>query len=88
VLATAQTGTGNKTLAFLIPVIEKHARKDKELGKSRRWCWVQSASGNAGVRCNSQRLLRGKQLVPAAWLSSGLSEGRKLRAIARERGWW
>src|SRR5579862_2000338 len=79
VLATAQTGTG-KTLAFLIPVIEQLLK--------------QNAPGiNALVLVPTRELamqvvdqynaLRGKQLVPAALVVGGLSEGAQLQAISK-----
>src|SRR4249920_4244369 len=79
VLATAQTGTG-KTLAFLIPVIE-------QLLKSR-------TPGIAALVLVPTRelamqvvavfnTLRGSQLVPAALVVGGLSEGAQLQAIRK-----
>jgi len=79
VLATAQTGTG-KTLAFLIPVIEQLLK--------------QNAPGiNALVLVPTRELamqvveqynaLRGKQLLPAALVVGGLSEGAQLQAIRK-----
>jgi len=77
VLATAQTGTG-KTLAFLIPIIEQLLK--------------QSTTGIAALVLVPTRelamqvadqydALRGKQLLPAALVVGGLSEGQQLRAI-------
>jgi ATP-dependent RNA helicase RhlE len=79
VLATAQTGTG-KTLAFLIPVMEQLLK--------------QNAPGvNALVLVPTRELamqvvdqynaLRGKQLLPAALVVGGLSEGAQLQAIRK-----
>jgi ATP-dependent RNA helicase RhlE len=79
VLATAQTGTG-KTLAFLVPIIEKLLRKH--------------ASGIAALVLVPTRelamqvveqynILRGRQLAPAALVVGGLSEGPQLDAIRR-----
>ena len=76
-LATAQTGTG-KTLAFLIPIIEQLLK--------------QSTTGIAALVLVPTRelamqvadqydALRGKQLLPAALVVGGLSEGQQLRAI-------
>lgn len=79
VLATAQTGTG-KTLAFLVPVLEQLLK--------------QNAPGiNALVLVPTRELamqvvnqynaLRGKQLLPAALVVGGLSEGAQLHAIRK-----
>jgi ATP-dependent RNA helicase RhlE len=79
VIATAQTGTG-KTLAFLIPVMEKLARE-------------RVAGINALVLVPTRELamqvaaqydaLRGKKDNPAALVVGGLPEGRQLDAIRR-----
>lgn len=79
VLATAQTGTG-KTLAFLIPVIEK--------------LLVETAPGVAALVLVPTRelamqvaeqynALRGRKLAPAALVVGGLSEGAQLAAIRK-----
>src|SRR5271168_152866 len=79
VLATAQTGTG-KTLAFLIPVIEK--------------LLAQNVPGIAALVLVPTRelamqvvevynVLRGKQLSPAALVVGGLAEGPQLSAIRK-----
>jgi ATP-dependent RNA helicase RhlE len=79
VLATAQTGTG-KTLAFLIPVIEK--------------LLAQNVPGIAALVLVPTRelamqvvevynVLRGKQLSPAALVVGGLAEQHQLTAISR-----
>jgi ATP-dependent RNA helicase RhlE len=79
VLATAQTGTG-KTLAFLVPVIEKLNRRD--------------AAGIAALVLLPTRelamqvveqynVLRGRQLAPAALVVGGLSEEPQLAAIRK-----
>jgi len=78
VLATAQTGTG-KTLAFLIPIIERLLRPN--------------TSGTALVLVPTRELamqvvdqynaLRGAKLSPAALVVGGLSEGNQLTALRR-----
>ncbi|MGA8313108.1 MAG: DEAD/DEAH box helicase [Terriglobales bacterium] len=78
VLATAQTGTG-KTLAFLIPIIERLLRPN--------------TSGTALVLVPTRELamqvvdqynaLRGAKLSPAALVVGGLSEGTQLTALRR-----
>jgi len=79
VIATAQTGTG-KTLAFLIPVMEKLS--------------AQRAAGIAALVLVPTRelamqvvaqydALRSKQTQPAALVVGGLPEGRQLEAIRR-----
>jgi ATP-dependent RNA helicase RhlE len=79
VLATAQTGTG-KTLAFLIPVIEQ-LLKSKTPGimalvlvPTRELAMQVVAVFNT---------LRGTQLLPAALVVGGLSEGAQLQAIRK-----
>jgi len=77
VLATAQTGTG-KTLAFLIPVIERLLNQDKPgiaalvLVPTRELAMQVLDQFNA---------LRGDRLVPAALVVGGLAEGLQLKAI-------
>src|ERR1700735_4828385 len=79
VLATAQTGTG-KTLAFLIPMIEQLLQQVTPgiaalvLVPTRELAMQVVAQYNA---------LRGKQLMPAALVVGGLSEGAQLQAIRR-----
>jgi ATP-dependent RNA helicase RhlE len=79
VLATAQTGTG-KTLAFLIPVIDRLMRRDPRgievlvLVPTRELA-MQVAQQFDG--------LRGKELTPAALAVGGLSEGPQLSAIRK-----
>jgi len=79
VLATAQTGTG-KTLAFLIPVIER-LLKDKSPGIA---ALVLVPTRELAMQVVDQyNALRGKQLLPAALVVGGLSEGGQLQAIRR-----
>src|ERR1700724_449605 len=79
VLATAMTGTG-KTLAFLIPVIEQLLKQNIPginalvLVPTRELAMQVVAQYNA---------LRGKQLMPAALVVGGLSEGAQLQAIRK-----
>ena len=79
VLATAMTGTG-KTLAFLIPVIEQLLKQNTPginalvLVPTRELAMQVVAQYNA---------LRGKQLMPAALVVGGLSEGAQLQAIRK-----
>src|SRR5712692_8908194 len=79
VLATAQTGTG-KTLAFLIPVIER-LLKDKSPGIA---ALVLVPTRELAMQVVDQyNALRGKQLLPAALVVGGLSEGGQLQAIRK-----
>jgi ATP-dependent RNA helicase RhlE len=79
VLATAQTGTG-KTLAFLIPVIEKLLRQDKP-GVA---ALVLVPTRELAMQVVEQyNLLRGKRLAPAALVVGGLSEGPQLTALRK-----
>lgn len=79
VLATAQTGTG-KTLAFLIPVIDRLIGRDAPgigalvLVPTRELAMQVAAQFDA---------LRGKQLAPAALVTGGLPEGPQLSAIRK-----
>jgi ATP-dependent RNA helicase RhlE len=79
VLATAQTGTG-KTLAFLIPVIERMLQEKTPgitalaLVPTRELAMQVVAQYNA---------LRGKTLGPAALVVGGLSEGLQLSALRK-----
>ena len=78
-LATAQTGTG-KTLAFLIPVIERMLQEKTPgitalaLVPTRELAMQVVAQYNA---------LRGKTLGPAALVVGGLSEGLQLSALRK-----
>src|SRR5216684_2866629 len=79
VLATAQTGTG-KTLAFLIPVIEK-LLNDKTPGIA---ALVLVPTRELATQVVDQfNKLRGNQLLPAALVVGGLSEGAQLQAIRK-----
>ena len=79
VLATAQTGTG-KTLAFLIPVIERLLEKNTP-GIS---TLVLVPTRELAMQVVDQyNALRGSRLVPAALVVGGLSEGTQLTALRR-----
>jgi ATP-dependent RNA helicase RhlE len=77
ILATAQTGTG-KTLAFLIPVIERLLA-----GKARGIeALVLVPTRELAMQVVAQYdALRGKQLTPAALVAGGLPEAKQLAAI-------
>jgi ATP-dependent RNA helicase RhlE len=79
VLATAQTGTG-KTLAFLIPVMEKLLR-----GTSTNIAALVLVPTRelAMQVVNQYNALRGKQLSPAALVVGGLSEAQQLHVIRK-----
>src|SRR5579863_6791583 len=77
VLATAQTGTG-KTLAFLIPVIER-LLADKTPGIA---ALALVPTRELAMQVVDQyNALRGKQLSPAALVVGGLSEGNQLSTL-------
>jgi ATP-dependent RNA helicase RhlE len=77
VLATAQTGTG-KTLAFLIPVIER-LLQDKTPGIA---ALALVPTRELAMQVVEQyNDLRGKLLSPAALVVGGLSEGNQLQAL-------
>src|SRR5271170_7197949 len=79
VLATAQTGTG-KTLAFLIPVIER-LLADKTPGVT---ALALVPTRELAMQVVEQyNALRGKQLSPAALVVGGLSEGAQLTALRK-----
>jgi len=79
VIATAQTGTG-KTLAFLIPLMEKLAAQ-KTSGIS---ALVLVPTRELAMQVVAQYdALRSKQAQPAALVVGGLPEGRQLAAIGR-----
>jgi ATP-dependent RNA helicase RhlE len=77
VIATAQTGTG-KTLAFLIPVMEKlSAQRASGIG-----ALVLLPTRELAMQVIAQyNALRSKQTPPAALVVGGLPEGRQLDAI-------
>jgi ATP-dependent RNA helicase RhlE len=79
VLATAQTGTG-KTLAFLVPIIERLTRRDAPgIG-----ALVLVPTRELAMQVAKQfDALKGKQLAPAALVVGGLSEGPQLSAIRK-----
>jgi ATP-dependent RNA helicase RhlE len=78
-IATAQTGTG-KTLAFLIPVMEKLAAQ-KTAGIA---ALVLVPTRELAMQVVAQYdALRGKHAQPAALVVGGLPEGRQLDAIRR-----
>jgi ATP-dependent RNA helicase RhlE len=79
VLATAQTGTG-KTLAFLIPVIERLLGKVTP-GIS---ALVLVPTRELAMQVVDQyNALRGNKLAPAVLVVGGLSEGHQLTALRR-----
>jgi ATP-dependent RNA helicase RhlE len=79
VLATAQTGTG-KTLAFLIPVMEKLLRQ----GTRGIAALVLVPTRELAMQVADQyNALRGKQLPAAALVVGGLAEGPQLSAIRK-----
>src|SRR5271167_1298659 len=79
VLATAQTGTG-KTLAFLIPVIEQLLKHNTPGIAALVLVPTRELAMQVVEQFNA---LRGKQLLPAALVVGGLSEGAQLSAIRK-----
>jgi ATP-dependent RNA helicase RhlE len=77
VIATAQTGTG-KTLAFLIPMIEKLLQSNKPGIAALVLVPTRELAMQVVTQYNG---LRGKQLIPAGLVVGGLAEGQQLRAI-------
>jgi ATP-dependent RNA helicase RhlE len=77
VIATAQTGTG-KTLAFLIPTIEKLLQSNKPGIAALVLVPTRELAMQVVTQYNA---LRGKQLIPAGLVVGGLAEGQQLRAI-------
>jgi ATP-dependent RNA helicase RhlE len=84
VLATAQTGTG-KTLAFLIPIIERLLQPGKaDSGKSGIAALVLVPTRELAMQVVDQyNALRGSKLSPAALVVGGLAEGSQLTALRR-----
>ena len=84
VLATAQTGTG-KTLAFLIPVIERLLQAGKtDAAKSGIAALVLVPTRELAMQVVDQyNALRGSKLSPAALVVGGLAEGNQLTSIRR-----
>ncbi len=84
VLATAQTGTG-KTLAFLIPIIERLLEPAKaDSGKSGIAALVLVPTRELAMQVVDQyNALRGTKLSPAALVVGGLAEGNQLTALRR-----
>src|SRR6202007_56016 len=77
VLATAQTGTG-KTLAFLIPVLEKLLRRNSTGIAALVLVPTRELAMQVVDQYNA---LRGKQLPPAALVVGGLAEAKQLSPI-------
>ena len=78
VLATAQTGTG-KTLAFLIPVIEKMMAQEKHRHVS---TLILVPTRELAMQVHEvYESLRGRKEAPAALVMGGTSEQRQIRAI-------
>jgi len=84
VLATAQTGTG-KTLAFLIPIIERLLQAGKPgVDKSGIAALVLVPTRELAMQVVDQyNALRGSKLSPAALVVGGLAEGNQLSALRR-----
>jgi len=83
VLATAQTGTG-KTLAFLIPIIERLLQAGKPGVKSGIAALVLVPTRELAMQVVDQyNALRGSKLSPAALVVGGLAEGNQLSALRR-----
>jgi ATP-dependent RNA helicase RhlE len=80
VLATAQTGTG-KTLAFLIPIIERLLQQPVKPGIA---ALVLVPTRELAMQVVDQyNALRGNKLSPAALVVGGLAEGNQLNALRR-----
>ncbi len=77
-VATAQTGTG-KTLAFLLPIIERLLRSPKSRSVE---ALVLVPTRELAMQVHEQfEALRGPSLAPAALVMGGTAEGRQLAAI-------
>ena len=81
VLATAQTGTG-KTLAFLIPVMERMLQEKTPGIAALALVPTRELAMQVVEQYNA---LRGKQLGPAALVVGGLSEGLQLTNLRKGR---
>ncbi len=79
VLGTAQTGTG-KTLAFLIPIIERLLRESKPGIAALVLVPTRELAMQVVDEYNG---IRGRQLSPAALVVGGLSEGAQLTALRK-----
>ena len=80
VLATAQTGTG-KTLAFLIPVLERLLQSTTTRGIAGL---VLVPTRELAMQVVDQyNALRGNKLAPAALVVGGLSEGQQLQSLRK-----
>jgi len=78
-LATAQTGTG-KTLAFLVPIIEKLSQSNTPGIAALVLVPTRELAMQVAEQYNA---LRGRHLSPAALVVGGLSEGPQLNAIRK-----
>ena len=80
VLATAQTGTG-KTLAFLIPLIERLALHESKRGIS---ALILVPTRELAMQVHEQyEKLRARKTSPAALIIGGMSEHRQIEAVRR-----
>ena len=80
VLATAQTGTG-KTLAFLIPIIERLSAQTSPRQVS---ALVLVPTRELAMQVHEQyEKLRGRKGAPAALVIGGMSEQRQIQAIRK-----
>ncbi len=80
VLATAQTGTG-KTLAFLIPTIERLAIHDSERQIA---ALILVPTRELAMQVHEQyEKLRARKATPAALVIGGMSEQRQIQAIRK-----